>query len=61
VPLRSGRDVRQPDRVLANRIVSNQVKRRAGACEVRLAAAQDDWAEVEAILVDKTEVGKTPR
>lgn len=58
---RSGRDVRQPNRVLANGIGGDKAERRPDAGEVRLAAAKHERAEVETILVDKTELGETPR
>src|SRR5215831_6211391 len=55
---RSGRDTRQPNRVLANAIARNNAEWWPGAGEVRLAAAQHERAEVETIFVDKTEVGE---
>ena len=57
----SGRDTGQPNRVLANAIAGNKTEWWPGAGKVRLAAAKYEWAEVETILVDETEIGEAPR
>ena len=54
----SGRDVRQPNDILANGIVGNQAKGRPRAREERLAAPQDDGMKVESTLVDATKVAQ---
>ena len=54
---RLSRNIRQPDRVLANEIARHKAKRRPGAGEEWLAAAKYDGAEVESILINKTKVG----
>src|SRR6516162_2045684 len=58
---RLSRDVRQPDRILADGIGGDKSEGRPGTGEVRLAATKHKRAEVEAILVDETEVGEAPR
>ena len=57
----SSRDVRQPDRILADGIGSDKSERWPGTGEIRLAATKHKRAEVETILVDETEVGEAPR
>ena len=52
----SRRDTRQSNRVLANAIAGNDAEWWASAGKVRLAAAEHEWAEVEKILVDQTEL-----
>ena len=51
-----GRNVRQPDRVLANSIAGYKAERRPGAGEEWLAATKHDGMEVESILINKTKV-----
>jgi hypothetical protein len=53
----SGRDVRQPNRVLANGIGGNKAERRPRADKEWLAATKHDGVEVESILINKTKVG----
>jgi len=53
----SGRDVRQPNRVLANGIGGNKAERRPRAGKEWLAATKHDRVEVESILINKTKVG----
>jgi hypothetical protein len=53
----SGRDVRQPNRVLANGIGGNKAERRPRAGKEWLAATKHDGVEVEPILINKTKVG----
>jgi hypothetical protein len=59
--MRSGRDERQPDRVLANRIGSDKTERRPGTGEVRLSATKHERTNVEMILVDETEISEARR
>src|SRR5262245_41853998 len=56
-----GRNVRQPNCVLANWNAGHKAERRPGASEEGLAAAQHDGAEVEVILINKTKVGQASR
>jgi len=49
-------NVRQPDRVLANRIAGHKAERRPGAGEEWRAVTEHEGAEVESILIDKTNV-----
>src|SRR5215510_7570586 len=58
---RSGWDTRQQNRVLANAIAGNNAEWWPGAGKIRLAAAKHERAEVETILVDKTEIGEARR
>src|SRR6476619_4916443 len=51
---RSGRNVRQPDRVRADQIDGHKAERWPGAGEEGRAAAKHDRVEVEPILIDKT-------
>ena len=55
---RSGRNVRQPNRILANSIAGYKAERRPGAGEEWLAVTKHDGVEVEPILIDKTKVGQ---
>src|SRR5262249_46986229 len=55
------RNVSQPNCVLANWITGHKAERRPGARKERLAAAQHDGVEVEAILINKTKVGQASR
>src|SRR6202051_1485697 len=57
----SCRNVRQPDRVLANWIAGHKAERRPGAGEEWLAATKHEGAEVESILINKTKVGQASR
>src|SRR4051812_38833898 len=57
----SGWDARQPNRLLAKTIAGNDAERWPRAGKVRLSAAKHEGAEVELILVDKTEVGEARR
>jgi hypothetical protein len=54
---RLGRNVRQPNRVLANGIGGNKAERRPRAGKEWLAATKHDGVEVESILINKTKVG----
>jgi len=58
---RSGRDVRQPNRVLSDGIGGNKAERRSRTGEERLAATKHDGAEVESILINKTKLGQASR
>jgi len=58
---RSRRDVRQQNRVLGDGVGRDKAERRSGTGEVRLAAAKDERANVEPVLVDKTEIGEARR
>ena len=57
----TGRNVRRPDRVLANSIAGHKAERRPGAGEEWLAVTKHDGVEVESILIDQTKVGQTSR
>src|SRR3954463_5488094 len=57
----SGWDTRQPNRILTDTITGNDAERWPSAGKVRLAAAEDEGAEVETIFVDETEVGEARR
>ena len=57
----SGGDAGQPHRVLADTLAGHDAERCPSAGKVRLAAAQDERAEVEAILVNEAEVGEGGR
>jgi hypothetical protein len=54
---RLSRNVRQPNRVLANGIGGNKAERRPRAGKEWLAATKHDGVEVESILINKTKVG----
>jgi hypothetical protein len=54
---RLGRNVGQPDHVLANQIAGHKAERRPGAGEEWFAATKHDGVEVESILINKTKVG----
>ena len=58
---RSGRNVGQPDHVLANPIAGHKAERRPGAGEEWLAVTKHDGVEVESILIDKAKVGQASR
>src|SRR5262249_13099731 len=57
----SSRDVRQPDRILADRIGGDKSEGRPGTGEVRLAATKHKRGGVETKLVDETRGGEAPR
>src|SRR5476649_2240906 len=59
--MRSGGNVGQPDRVLANAIAGDKAERRPGAGEEWLAATKHDRVQVESILIDKAKVGQASR
>lgn len=54
---RLSRNVRQPNRVLANGIGGNKAERWPWAGKEWLAATKHDGVEVESILIDKTKIG----
>src|SRR5262245_36510257 len=56
-----GRNVRQPNCVLANWIAAHKAEWRPGAGEEGLASTQHDGVEIEAILINKTKVGQASR
>src|SRR5215470_16103379 len=51
-------NVCQPNHVLANSIAAHKAERRSGSGKERRAAAKYDGAEVESILINKTQVGQ---
>ena len=55
---RLSRNVRQPDRVLANWIAGQKAERRPGAGEEWRAVTEHEGSEIESILVHKTKVGQ---
>jgi hypothetical protein len=55
--LQLSRNVRQPERVLANEIAGHKAERRPGAGEEWRAAAKHEGAEIESILINKAKVG----
>src|SRR5579872_1666000 len=58
--VRSGWDVRQPDRILADEVGRHKAQRRPGGGEIGLAATEGERAEVETVFVDETKVGQGP-
>ena len=58
---RSSRNVRQPNRVLADQIAGHKAEQWSGAGEEWLAATEHDGVEVEPILIDETKVGQASR
>jgi len=58
---RLSRNVRQPDRVLANCVAGHKAERRPGAGEEWRAVTKHEGAEVESILINKTKVGQASR
>lgn len=57
----SSRNERESNRVLTDKIGADKAERRLGAGEVRFPAAEHKWTNVQIILVDETEAGKTRR
>jgi hypothetical protein len=60
-PLARAGDTGNPNRFLAKTIGGNDAERWPSAGKVRLPAAKHEGAEVEAILVDKIELGEARR
>lgn len=56
-----GRNVRQPDRVLANSLACDQPERRSGTDEEWAAATQHDWMKEEVVFVDQSKRGEACR
>ena len=56
-----GRNIRQPDHILGNPLMSHEAERRAGAGEEWLAATHHNGAEIEPILVNETKIGQASR
>ena len=54
-------NVRQPNHVLANWIAGHKAERRPGAGEEWRAVTENEGAEVESILINKTKVGQASR
>ncbi len=60
-PAELGRNVCQPDRVLADQIVGHETKRRHGAREEWLAVTKNDRMQVELIRIDETKPAQALR
>ena len=56
-----GRNVSQPDHILANPIVRHQAERRPRSSEVWLSVTQYDGVQIDSILVDQAKLGETSR
>src|SRR5688572_12566006 len=55
---RSGRNVAQPDHILANPVMSHEAERRPGSGEIGLAVAEHDGVQVDPILIDQAKLGE---
>ena len=55
----SGGNVGEADYVVGDAVGGEEAEGRAGAGEERVAVAEDDGVEVEAVLVDEVEVGES--
>src|SRR3990170_4654788 len=58
---RLGRNVGQPDHILANPVIGHKAERRPGSGEIWFAVAKDDGVKVDSILIDEAELGETVR
>src|SRR5688572_17934295 len=58
---RLGRNVGQPDHILANPLMSHKAERRQGPGEIWLAVTEHDWVKVDSILIDQAKVGQASR
>src|SRR3990172_13058786 len=58
---RLGRNVGQPDHILANPVIGHKAERRPGSGEIWFAVAKDDGGKVDSILLDEAELGETVR
>src|SRR6201999_2146120 len=55
---RSRGGVGQPDYILSDQIIGDQAEARTRADKVWLAAAEDDWMQVDSILIDQAGIGQ---
>src|SRR5688572_18350786 len=55
------RNVRQPDHILAKRIITDKAKRRPGSGEIRPAMTKHNGMQVDSILVDEAKFGEPLR
>src|SRR5947207_13365204 len=59
--MESGRNVNQPDHILANPIMSHKAQRRSGSGEIWLAVTKHDGVQVASILIDQAKLGEDVR
>src|SRR5688572_25678690 len=57
----SSRNVRQPDHILADPIMSHKAERRPGSGEIWLAVTEHDGVQVDSILIDQAKCGQAVR
>ena len=55
------RNVRQPDHVLANPLMSDQAERRPGPGEIWLSVTKHDGVQVDSVLIDQAKFGQALR
>src|SRR5262245_27106498 len=58
---RLGRNVGQPDHILANPVMSHKAERRPGSGEIWFAVTKHDGVQVDSILIDQAKSGDASR